>query len=161
MEMSVVLKNLKTGVVENVNLEDFDDWDELEEKLGDGLDIDNNFRVTQADANLDEVQEALYKVYSLKELEWLVERLNHVDEETLGAFLELWNLETSLSLLESGDYQLYLAHDDEELGRELCNEGYFEVPEELEGYIDYEAMGNDYSMSVDGGFTSLGFVEAF
>ena len=161
MEMSIVLKNLKTGVVEHVSLEAFDEWDELEEKLGEDLDIDNNFRVEQADADLDEVQEALYKVDSLEELEELVDRLNDVDEETLGALLELLDLDTSLSLLESGDYQIFQAYDEEGLGRELCNEGYFEVPEELENYIDYEKLGQDYSMTVDGGFTSIGFVEAY
>ena len=159
MEMSVVLKNLKTGTVAHVSIKDFDVWDGLEERLGE--DIDDNFMVVHVDADIEEVEKALYGVRSLEELEELSDRLTKVDEEKLEAFLEIWDFETSLSLLESGDYQLFRAKDEEELGREVCDDGYYvSVPHKLENYIDYEALGRDYSIDVNGGFTFIGFVEA-
>lgn len=158
MEMSIVLKNLKTGVVENVNLENFADWDGLEDRLGE--DIDNNFKVEHVEASVKEVKDALYKVESLSELEELSYCINDTDDETLEAFLEIWDIETSLALLESGDYHIFRATDEEKLGQELCNEGYYNVPYELENYIDYEKLGSDYSIDANGGFTSIGFVEA-
>lgn len=49
--------------------------------------------------------------------------------------------------------------DREKLGRVLVDLGYYDIPEHLANYIDYEAIGRDYDLGTSGEFVECYFVE--
>ena len=57
------------------------------------------------------------------------------------------------------DFILWDASDKFELGCSLVENGYFEVPDYLEIYFDYEALGRDYIYKTIGVFVDSYYVE--
>lgn len=52
-----------------------------------------------------------------------------------------------------------LGSDEEKLGYSLVDMGYFEIPDNLVNYIDYEAVGRDYAINSSGEFAIDYFIE--
>ena len=103
-------------------------------------------------------------VFKLNEL---VERLCSLEEwelEVVEAYLEATGgtLGEAVSCVETGDYSIYDAEDEEELGYYIVRMGLFdvEVPESLECYLDYEAIGRDFALLSSGIFCG-GFYYTF
>ena len=93
------------------------------------------------------------------ELNELVERLASLEEwelEVVEAYLESTGdtLEEALNCIETGDYSMYDARDEEELGYYIVEQGLFGVgvPEALQDYVDYEAIGRDFVLTSGGTF---------
>lgn len=93
------------------------------------------------------------------ELNDLAERMASLEDwelEAIGAYLESTGdtLEEALSCIEAGDYSVYEAKDEEELGYYIVEEGFFgvKVPEALQVYLDYEAIGRDFVVTSGGTF---------
>lgn len=108
--------------------------------------------MTDLDVTIDKYSD----VFELNEL---VERLCSLEEwelEVVEAYLESTGdtLEEALSCVETRDYYMYEAKDEEELGYYIVEMGLFgvEVPEELRGYLDYEAIGRDFAFTSGGTF---------
>jgi len=90
-----------------------------------------------------------------------IEDLDKWDFETLCAVLEARGsncLEDTIDEVKGGEYTLIDAYDDRELGQYAIDNGLFgvEIPEALENYIDFEAVGRD--ISFDGCYTENGFL---
>nr|WP_315528887.1 antirestriction protein ArdA [Carnobacterium maltaromaticum] len=49
--------------------------------------------------------------------------------------------------------------DREKLGYVLVDLGYYDIPQRLANYIDYEAIGRDYDFGTSGEFTRKYFIE--
>jgi len=90
-----------------------------------------------------------------------IDNLADWEEDAFFALLEFRSFEDVRQIYESGDYSFY---DDCSTERDL---GYiiaenWEIPDWLEFYIDYEAIGHDHDAGVSGGFTSNGgFIEIY
>lgn len=99
-------------------------------------------------------------IFNLNEL---AEKLEEIGDD--NAFLALTeacdSLNDAIEYYESGSYAYYSATSREDLGYELVEMGcYGNIPESLENYIDYEAIGRD--ADYNGAYiTAYGTVEKF
>lgn len=88
---------------------------------------------------------------SLNELNNVVEKLS--EEPVIFAYSGLimdkfsWDIEDLLNLMEN--IKVFNAKDEETLGMALCDEDYYDVPEELNSFIDYEKMGKEWVLAND------------
>lgn len=133
-------------------------------------DIENLQEIVMRHTNGGETDYAIYdymtdldvtidKYADVFELNELVERLRSLEEwelEVVEAYLEATGgtLEDAVSCVETGDYNIYDAQDEEDLGYYIVEMGLFdvEVPESLQGYLDYEAIGRDFVFTSGGTF---------
>ena len=67
------------------------------------------------------------------------------------------NLDSEINIIEL-DRDI-LGSDEERLGYALVDMGYFEIPDNLINYINYEAIGRDYKIDVIGEFALRYFIE--
>lgn len=105
-------------------------------------------------------------LYEVDELADLLEKATENGNNTLYAYFEAACCPTRLDLLVdlceriiSGE--IYLDEnilDAQGLGEYLVDSGYFDVPETIKNYIDYEKLGNDAQSDFDGDLTSFGFL---
>ena len=109
-------------------------------------------------ADTEYIPRGIYQEAGLSEVMFdFAKFIENEDEDTyeaVEAFLDLgydWNEEefTEKYVGKFGSYQ--------EIGYYMVDNGYFgiEIPEQLERYIDYKAIGRDYA--IDGAYTSDGF----
>lgn len=119
-------------------------------------------------SDLECVNEVIGEYTSVSSLNRLAERLEELTRnelEMLEAVAEGWgvsNVDELLKLSYNLDcFTLYEdVHDEKELGECFFYElGAIEVPENLLPYFDFEAYGLDLRLSLDGMFTSHGYVE--
>ncbi|EQA5469017.1 antirestriction protein ArdA [Enterococcus faecalis] len=67
------------------------------------------------------------------------------------------NLDCDINIMEL-DHSIR-GSEEEKLGYALVDMGYFEIPNNLLNYIDYEVIGKEYLMNVGGEFVESYFVE--
>lgn len=88
---------------------------------------------------------------SLNELNNVVEKLSEepIIFEHSGLIMDKfsWDIEDLLNLMEN--IRVFNAKDEETLGMALCDGGYYDVPEELNWFIDYEKMGKEWVLEND------------
>ena len=86
---------------------------------------------------------------SFNQLNHLVEKLS--EEPIIFANSGLimdefsWDMEDLINLMET--IRIFDAKDEETLGMALCDEGYYDVPEELNDFIDYEKLGKEWVLA--------------
>lgn len=105
-------------------------------------------------------------LYEVDELAALLEKATENGNNALYAYFEAAGCPTRLdSLVDlceriiSGE--IYLNEnilDAQDLGEYFVDSWYFDVPERIKNYIDYEKLGNDAQSDLDGGLTSFGFL---
>lgn len=63
----------------------------------------------------------------------------------------------------NGDYIYYdNVNDEDDLGHTLVDEGYFNnIDEEIKMYLDYESIGRDYMINVNGCFSNNSFIALY
>lgn len=68
-----------------------------------------------------------------------------------------------MDTLDDNSYTVIYASNDEELGYEIVEQGYWgiEIPEALVNYIDYEAIGRDFAINVNGEYANIDRGTAF
>lgn len=99
---------------------------------------------------------------SIDRMNELAEALEEWDEDTFEAVCEVWGMREALE--HSPDDYMLLTHvqSDYDLGEYYAVECYcvdFEKDSILTRYFDFEAFGRDLGFELDGGFSSLGWVE--
>lgn len=98
---------------------------------------------------------------SLNEVAEFIDSLDSFDLPAFSAIIEnRGDFEEAKKIYTSGDFQFYDdCNTETDLGYIIAEN--FEIPPHLEFYIDYERMGCDYDMNVNGGFTNAGYIEIF
>lgn len=95
----------------------------------------------------------------MDELEDACGRSTYIDE--VNAVLRACDgdMEYAIRVLDHGSYDCIEASSEEELGRALVENGnYGRIPDSLEYYIDYEAIGRDEDANANGGlYADLGY----
>ncbi len=83
------------------------------------------------------------------------------DDEAFKAILEFRSFDDARQIYESGDFTFYDdCSTEKDLGEILADD--MEIPDWLEYYIDYEAIGHDHDCNVSGGFTENGgYIEIY
>ena len=173
MELKIFLTNLSKYneghlVGKWVDVLNHKDWkDELAEiGVEDGTEYEECF-ITDIDSDLDGIGEVIGEYTSLSEVDEIAEGLEAIadyEEDAFRAAIEVWDFKQALRIIADGDYQFYPEVTSEEsLGEYVVAEGIFgiEIPDSLRNYIDYEAIGRDWSIEADGGFASNGFIQAY
>lgn len=61
------------------------------------------------------------------------------------------NRGAEVTIIELDDTEM---NDHEKLGYALVDLGYYDIPEHLANYIDYEAIGRDYDLETSGEFVN-------
>lgn len=99
-------------------------------------------------------------VYEINERAEYLEQLKEYQLEDLKAICEeVSDFEEAIEVLDSGSYTFIPNIENEkEFGEYIATEGLFgvEIPENLQNYIDYEAIGRDWMM--DYSFVSGGVI---
>ena len=173
MELRIFLTNLgkyNEGhlVGKWVDVFNHEDWEEELAEIGveEGTAYEEFF-ITDIDSDLDGIGEVIGEYTSLSELDEIADSLEafaDYEEAAFRAALEMWDFKQALRIIKGGDYQFYPEiTSKEELGEYVVAEGLFgiTIPDSLLNYIDYEAIGRDWSMEADGGFVSTGFIQAY
>lgn len=130
----------------------------LEDEVGINAEYEE-YAIHDYDTNLDISIDEYSSVYKLNELAVRIEELSDYDVDVLKALVEIQTLEDALDILEDRDFVFYEGiTTPKELGEYAVSEGLFGiiVPDELENYIDYEAIGRDWEHGMDN--TSYGYI---
>jgi len=124
--------------------------------------------ITDYETDIDGLSRRLGEYESIDELNYLASLLSDMDKWEILKFeavLECGEYTSSvkdlINLAQNLDCYDYLPEIREldELGQYYTHElGCIEIPEALEGYIDYEAIGRDVSNDLGGSFTGRGYV---
>ena len=138
-----------------LTLSDYDDWEEIEKELKkegfilNGIDEElfiQDIEGINADNNWDyESPKDLFKI--LTESEVFIDSYKY---ETMQAYLEIYTFDDWKNLVDKygsswdSDISLYKNMNWYDLGYELLHD-YYEIPEYLENYIDYEKFGEELS----------------
>ena len=130
---------------------DADDWKEILESIG--VDEAHEYFIPDYEYAPDFLGE-------YESLEHVTEVADVVDEYGLDLFNAVYDsigdFEQTRDILDDGDYVVYDAADDEELGECLVDEGLLgEIPARLSNYIDYEAIGRDFAIETCGSFETI------
>ena len=138
-----------------LTLSDYDDWEEIEKELKkegfilNGIDEElfiQDIEGINADNNWDyESPKDLFEI--LTESEVFIDSYKY---ETMQAYLEIYTFDDWKSKVNKygsswdSDISLYKNMNWYDLGYELLHD-YYEIPEYLENYIDYEKFGEELS----------------
>ena len=82
--------------------------------------------------------------------------------KALDAIFEYYHcdLQESVNKIDNGEYILLQdVDDDDELGQFYTDEGFCNIPDWLENYIDYESFGRDIRLNSQGFFSNYGWFE--
>lgn len=95
-----------------------------------------------------------------KKLESIFDSLNERYKPLFKTFLDFYSdYQDFIDNFDIQDFILWDASDIFELGCTLVENGYFEVPDYLEMYFDYEALGRNYTYTNTGVFEDCYYVE--
>ena len=124
--------------------------------------------ISDYDCYVSGLYDKLGEYESLDELNYLASKLQELDNheyEHFQAAMQIsdytGNVKDVINLIDNLDkYDVYPGVEDEaDLGRYYVYElGMMQVPEHLQDYIDYEAIGRDVSINESGQFTTYGYV---
>ena len=150
---------------------DEDEFDEVLERIGVGLDFDKRYwdyffsdyeYVDCPDFRFGENENFL----TLNEVAEKIEDFDKWDMDKLHAIVEAWGTYEVLNYLDDfdiDDFNLYTDIEDEhDLGRYWVEEsGCYDLKTlgNLANYIDYEKFGRDIYLENNGSFTSYGYIE--
>lgn len=95
-----------------------------------------------------------------KKLESIFDSLDEECKPLFKTFLDFYSdYQDFIDNFDIQDFILWNASDKFELGCSVVENGYFEVPNYLEIYFDYEALGRDYTYTTTGVFVDCYYVE--
>lgn len=125
--------------------------------------------ISDYDCYVSGLYDKLGEYESLDELNYLASKLQELDNheyEHFQAAMQIsdytGNVKDVINLIDNLDkYDVYPGVEDEaDLGRYyyVYELGMMQVPEHLQDYIDYEAIGRDVSINESGQFTTYGYV---
>lgn len=120
----------------------------LDEELQEILCDDEEWIILDAECDFLDIGE-YENIYKLNDLAFTLENLKNYEKRALKSILEAESdIESALDILKNEEYIIYDdVTDDDGLGQYLIENAYFNVPEELEMYIDTEALGRDYAIN--------------
>ena len=96
--------------------------------------------------------------------DWIEELIDIIDVDTFNAILDCnSDFDEAYEIAIDGNYTYYDDVDDEyDLGNTLVDEGFLgHIDDNLKMYLDYEKIGRDYMINVNGSFSSNGFVALY
>ena len=96
--------------------------------------------------------------------EQIEELIDIIDVDTFNAILDCnSDFDEAYEIAIDGNYTYYDDVDDEyDLGNTLVDEGFLcHIDDNLKMYLDYEKIGRDYMINVNGSFSSNGFVALY
>jgi antirestriction protein len=156
MEVRIFLTNLAeynrgnlTGKWVDLPMDEEELLEELEDVLNMGEPGDEEYFITDFEPRCLGIGE--YE--NLNDLNELVEEIQDIDEDILIAMLEDFDLEESVSIIQSGDYGVYYGVNDmKDVAMEIVEElGYLDgLPSNLQYYFDYDKFGRD--LEIEGYF---------
>lgn len=95
-----------------------------------------------------------------KKLESIFNSLDEEYKHLFEAFLDFYSdYNDFIDNFDIQDFTIWGAYNEFDLGCNLVENGYFEVPDYLEIYFDYEALGRDYSYNTTGFFKDSYYIE--
>lgn len=123
----------------------------LDEGLKDGV-VDEEYFITDYETDIKGLKiDEFENIFVLNTLIEEVENLSEDDKIILQALIITYssNLKEALDFLRNGDFSVYWGvTNEQELGEYVVDNGFFgEIPEQLEYYIDYEAIGHDWCLN--------------
>jgi len=107
---------------------------------------------------------------SISELEEMAEKIeelnNTTDIDIFKAILTCASdFDEAYNVAINGDYIYYSdVNDETDLGHALVDEGFFKdniTDEKIKMYLDYESIGRDYMINVNGSFSDNGFIALY
>lgn len=142
---------------------DEDDWEEfLEEKVGIN-EMYEEYAIHDYECDLGIEIGEYSNVMKLNEIAEAMENLDdEEDVKKVKALMEWGAYSDIIDAIDNVDnYQLYEdINNDDELGTHyLIDSGNYDIPEDLEYYIDTEKWGRDYAINADGFFSEYGWIE--
>jgi len=123
----------------------------LDEGLKDGV-VDEEYFITDYETDIKGLKiDEFENVFVLNTLTEEIEKLSEDDKIILQALLITYSpdLKEALDFLRKGDYLVYWdVTNERKLGEYIVEEGLLgEIPEQLEYYLDYEAIGHDWCLN--------------
>lgn len=157
-EINIYLCNLA-----KYNAGDIDgDWidlpsSNLHEQVKDILGDDEEWIILDTECDFLDIYE-YEDIYKLNDLALKLQELDQYDKTALKSILNIEeDIDEALKILENENYILYdNVTDDEDMGTYLLENDYYNVPEELESYIDIESLGRDYAIQNRVHYTPIG-----
>lgn len=136
------------------------------EKRADGTVYEEIF-ITDYVLNIEELSQLNLGEYeNINQLNYLAQKIDEIDDIWQDEFLaaaEIYgtSIDQLINLTDNLDkFNLYTdVKNDEDLGRKLIDDGEKQVPEWLEGYIDYESYGRDAAINRNGSYSGYGYIE--
>ena len=142
------------------------DWIEELSNIGvkDNSDYEEYF-ITDVDTNINIEIGEYTSINTLKKIaEQIEELIDIIDVDTFNAILDCnSDFDEAYEIAIDGNYTYYDDVDDEyDLGNPLVDEGFLgHIDDNLKMYLDYEKIGRDYMINVNGSFSSNGFVALY
>ena len=120
----------------------------LDEELQKILCDDEEWIILDAECDFLSISE-YENIYKLNELAFTLKSLKNYEARALKSILEAESdINIALNILKNEEYIMFDdVSDDDELGQYLIENAYFNIPNELEMYIDTEALGRDYAIN--------------
>ncbi len=134
---------------------------------------DSESFVTDYDVPINEMYHSFGEFERLDELNYLAALMDDMSQHEYEKFENIvasginsyFSASEYINLVMNMDnYQFIPAENEDELGRYVSKNIILDLPQvngiDLASYIDYEAIGRDYSINVGGNFGKSGFVES-
>ena len=135
-------------------------YDDVEQCIKDVLGTDEEYAIHDYEAPFE-----IHEYSSIKTLMEVSEAVSRIEEHTYIKFLAVMEIESNkiediCDIVDSlEEYRLFEGiSNDEELGIELVEQDYIEVPEHLKMYFDYESYGHDYACNTVGDYSDHGYI---
>lgn len=143
------------------------DWNDELNKIG--VKANSNYEeyfITDFETNIDMKIEEYTSISELEKIAEQIEELNNtVDSDIFNAILDCSSdFEEAYNIAINGDYTYFdNVSDDSDLGHALIDEGYLfsGLDEKIKMYLDYESIGRDYVINVNGSFSNNGFIALY
>lgn len=149
-----------------VDVKPYTDWIEELNNVGvkDNSDYEEYF-ITDVDTNVNIEIGEYTSINVLQKIAEQIEKLSDIiDVDTFNAILDCnSDFDEAYEIAIDGNYTYYDDVDDEyDLGNTLVDEGYLgNIDDNLKMYLDYEKIGRDYMINVNGSFSNNGFVAVY
>ena len=143
-------------------------WKEELESIDvkDGTDYEEFF-ITDFGSNANIKVNEYMSISELEEMAEKIEELNNTtDIDIFKAILTCASdFDEAYNVAINGDYIYYDdVNDETDLGHALVDEGFFKdniTDEKIKMYLDYESIGRDYMINVNGSFSDNGFIALY
>lgn len=141
-------------------------WTEELESIDvkDGTDYEEFF-ITDFESNANIKVNEYMSISELEEMAEQIEELNNtVDISIFQAIMCCAsNFSEAYNIAINGNYIYYDdVNDEDDLGHALVDEGFFNnIDEKIKMYLDYESIGRDYMINVNGSFSDNGFIALY